>query len=475
MQHLPNKSENILDLVIFWGICVSLLLVPLPFGLTEDWAIFLFEIFVIILVSIYSVKKIFFKVDNNSQVSKSSKLPFLARICLFIFAGVLLFHLIPLPINLLKFLSPKTFEIYAGVNQIGWKTLSLVPNLSWFKTVQYVCIFLFGFLILKSVKTKKKVGIFVIFMLVSAVFQSLYGMLELFGGTEQIFGYQKIASGGSATGTYINRNHFAGFLVMVFPISVGYLLAKADFFSIKRGLPIKEKLIWFSQERLQKTIVLGSVTVLIGMGIIFSRSRAGITIFIFLFFLVFLLISTQNRTDERLLGRRSKRILGNIILVILAAAFIIGVGPILNRFTNTKLSEVIRPIWFNNSLELINDFPLFGTGLGTYVQIYPAYKKVEDGYLLDHAHNDYLELAAETGLIGACSLVLFALTMIIVLFLKWRKRRDPFVRGVVLGCLLGIVAILLHSVVDFNLQIPANAVYFVALFALALGAVNLKE
>ena len=83
-------------------------------------------------------------------------------------------------------------------------------------------------------------------MLLVAVFESFYGMIEFFGGTNRIFGFKNIYYSGSATGTFINRNHFAGFLNMIFPLSIGYLLTKAQFFSMKNEMSWKEKVLWFS-------------------------------------------------------------------------------------------------------------------------------------------------------------------------------------------------------------------------------------
>lgn len=91
--------------------------------------------------------------------------------------------------------------------------------------------------------------------------------------------------------------------------------------------------------------------------------------------------------------------------------------------------------------------------------------------MTDHAHNDYLEVLAESGIIGGASLIGLAFGGLGYLFVLWMKRKDYFVRGIVFGCMAGIVSLLLHSFVDFNLHIPANALYFVVLFALGFTSV----
>jgi O-antigen ligase len=135
----------------------------------------------------------------------------------------------------------------------------------------------------------------------------------------------------------------------------------------------------------------------------------------------------------------------------------------------------MRPTVFQNTVEMIGSYPLFGTGLGTYMYAYAMYERESlGGRVVDHAHNDYLELLAESGVAAALSLILFGFGVLGYLFVSWMRRRDYLVRGVVLGCVAGAAAVLIHSFMDFNLHIPANAVYFAALLALGLRVVNSK-
>ena len=470
--------------VIFWGLCAVLVFVPLPLGMTENWAIFVFEASTLLLFFLYILgKRSSSKVEkDNSQVSR---IPILFKILLGVFIGISVFHLIPFPQTILKILSPQTHNIYSGVfsggmnelGELGWKTLTFSSALSVYEVVKYICFFLFFYLVFKCVRTRREIETFVLVFLFSAVFQSVYGLTEYFGGTERIFGYKKEWGLGSATGTYINRNHFAGFLEMIFPISVCYLLVKANFFDMKKGLSIKEKILWFGQEQLQKSIVFGSISILLGIGIFFSRSRSGIFIFFISLFLLVIVLFIEGRKNTEIYFRkkRFRRIILSILLVILFSAVLIGIKPIIERFSWDRLAHAERPIIFRNTIDLIQIFPLFGTGLGTYVYVYPMFEKGYSSVIMDHAHNDYLEFLSESGLVGGGSLILLSFWSLGFVFVKWRKRRDAFVKGVGLGCILAIVAILIHSMSDFNLQIPANAVYFVTIYALAINAVSMKR
>lgn len=457
---------------------------PLPFGLTENWAIFAFEASTIVLFFLYVLGKRFSpKVEkDNSQVSR---IPILFKILLAVFLGISVFHLIPLPQGILKILSPQTYNIYSGIfsggmselGELGWKTLSFSPALSGYEVVKYICFFLFFYLVLKYVRTRREIETFVLVLLFSAVFQSVYGLTEYLGGTERIFGYNKEWGLGSATGTYINRNHFAGLLEMIFPLSLGYLLVKADFFSIKKELSFKEKILWFGQERLQRSIIFGVISVLIGIGIFFSRSRSGITIFFITIFLMILILSIMRArsTDIPARKQRLNRILKVVFFVTLFSVIMIGINPILERFTWEKMSYAGRLKYVKNTVQMIKSYPMFGTGQGTFVYVYPMFDLERTSGLVEHAHNDYVEILAENGLISGGSLIILAFGFFGYVGIRWGRRRDYFVKGIGLGCLLGIAAILLHSVSDFNMHIPANVVYFVTICALALNTVRMKR
>jgi hypothetical protein len=122
---------------------------------------------------------------------------------------------------------------------------------------------------------------------------------------------------------------------------------------------------------------------------------------------------------------------------------------------------------------MIGDFPLAGTGKGSYVNAYAMYEKIDDRLRLSFAHNDYLEFAAENGVVGGGALIIAGIGLAFWLAAMWRRRRGSFAKGIGLGALLGVAAILIHGLTDFNLQIPANAVYFTTLAM--LGVVVLRN
>jgi len=125
----------------------------------------------------------------------------------------------------------------------------------------------------------------------------------------------------------------------------------------------------------------------------------------------------------------------------------------------------------NVAMNLIGDYPVFGAGPGSFYLAFPPYRTEKIDAFFDHAHNDYIQVAAESGILGLIAAGAFVLLALgAALRAQW-ERRDPLMRGISFACIMGVTAILIHSWVDFNLQIPANAALFTVL--LALGWISL--
>jgi O-antigen ligase len=495
----------VIERIVFGGLCAVLLFVPLPIGSVEEWAVFLFEAATLALFLIYLFGQlagrrrmrsagpgripdprsadVFFN-DRNGRDRLPAGLPVFVKIALGVFLAISFLQLIPLPAGLVGLLSPRAYAIYSGLVREGiaapssWLTLSLAPSATLAELTLILCYGIFGFLVLRTARSRGRVEILVAVILASALFQSFYGMAEVFSGHEAILGRPKRYNIGSVTGTYVNRNHLAGFLEMAFPLSLGYLLVKARYFAMEKGLSLRQKILWFGQESLQWTFLLGLVPIFIGVGLVFSKSRSGIMVLAVTAVLAAAAAASWREFSDEVGeegahsgGRRLGRIVRIVAIVVLIVAVWLGIGPIIERFSEVDISAESRRTFYANTLELIGDFPLAGTGKGTYVNAYPMYEKIDDRLSLSFAHNDYLEFAAENGVLAGGVLVVAAIGLAVWLAARWRRRRGSFAKGIGLGAVLGVAVILIHGFTDFNLQIPANAVYFVALAM--LGAVVL--
>ena len=113
------------------------------------------------------------------------------------------------------------------------------------------------------------------------------------------------------------------------------------------------------------------------------------------------------------------------------------------------------------------DHPVLGTGLGTLQQVYPPYESLYDGKIVNHTHNDYLEALAETGILGGLCCAWFVGVLFLVALRSLREGSNSFAAALRLAGLAGCCGILVHSLVDFNLHIPANAYFFFLMALLA--------
>jgi O-antigen ligase len=149
-----------------------------------------------------------------------------------------------------------------------------------------------------------------------------------------------------------------------------------------------------------------------------------------------------------------------------------GVEKLAQRIEATTMAEVqVREEPAAYTVKMIEDYPVFGAGPGTFYVTFPRYRPESIVSFFDWAHNDYAQMAAETGLLGLALVgLLVAMTLGVAIHAQW-TRRDPLMRGMSFACIMGVASILIHSWVDFNLQIPANAALFMVL--LALGWISL--
>lgn len=141
----------------------------------------------------------------------------------------------------------------------------------------------------------------------------------------------------------------------------------------------------------------------------------------------------------------------------------LGAERAIQRFSMLESHDVSlarRISMARGGLQIFKDHPFEGTGLGTLVSVYPRYETVYDGKVVDHVHNDYVELLADNGIIGGlCGLAFLGL-----LFQKGQKnlaaQQSRLAFAIHAGAAVALIGILFHSFVDFNLHIPANALLF---------------
>ena len=213
--------------------------------------------------------------------------------------------------------------------------------------------------------------------------------------------------------------------------------------------------------------------VLVSSSLLKSVSRGGVIAFAAGFILTLIVVFSVRRN-----ATHEKAILPLVMLCILGAVVWLGAFGITDRLLQLNTTAMFDERWlmWSSSMQMIYDYPLFGVGSGAYETALSFYKTSEFRPLTyTHAHGDYIEILCELGIIGFTIVAAWVIVWYAKVLNKYRARNDQFVRGAVFSALLFINVMLMHSFVDFNFHIPANALVFFVMLGIGMAAVNLKR
>lgn len=359
------------------------------------------------------------------------------------------FYLLPIPFSLWQQLPGR--EIYVEV--FGWlaaqdiaithHSLSIIrfeTILSLLSLLAPLAVFLAAISL-----NKKQIQFLIYVFLAGAAFQAALGLIQFASGNP-LFYFGIPANGQSAQGTYLNRDHFAALMEMAIPIAI--------------AISIYSLSIYRQQHRdahpvsINRSLLFASLAILIILGGIFSRSRSGV-------FLTLVAILISSVVFARQLGhKKSGGFTGLIASLAIGIAMSIGVMPIISRFINEDHLSDERWNIFSHTIDGIKSFFPFGSGPGTYPDIYRLFQPLEQQMFINHAHNDYLELMFEMGIFGMLIIIAYFMLYIYGWRKLWKQYHWDHMHFIQVAAGIGLFLILLHSLVDFNLHTPANAITF---------------
>jgi tetratricopeptide (TPR) repeat protein/O-antigen ligase len=269
--------------------------------------------------------------------------------------------------------------------------------------------------------------------------------------------------------TFVNPNHQALYFEIIFFLALGLLLRpKAP---DPRAGETRSAQPWGAGRGLAPLLLLGAMAVLTA-AFTLTLSRGGIAATV----AGLLVVSVMGLAARA--GYRTVVPLLLVVVVAVTAASWVGADALLERVLKTgkdPLGDKRLAIW-ERSLHTLGEAPVLGTGLGTYGDAFPPHRPpgIPSDLVVDHAHNDYLELAVELGVVGLLVAGWALVALASVVLPRWAARHDPLVRGVVLGGIGGLTAIVVHSALDFGLHMPANALLAVFIGALLPNVVALR-
>ncbi len=459
--------KTVTETTVFRIFLGTLIFCPLAFGTVETWSILIMEAGVFSSLVLYFL---FIKEQGEPGILKApGMLPLAALLC------YMLFQAIPLPPAVIEKISPATFALYRQSVWIAdpgaWATLSLFPKgtvSEFLRLSSYAGAYLLTTQFLSdSDRLKRTVGLLSLFAAALAFFSIIQHLMP----NGKIYWVRELTQGGIPFGPYVNRNHFAGLMGMLFPIvMVLFLLSRPS----SREESFRKKVSDLIDRSLRNVhLLLGFGTVVVALSIFLSLSRGGIlSLCVSLALLGFLL-------SRRVITRKGGLLLIATVIVILYAVGWFGWTPVFERFRAIRtpqgeISELRLEIW-KDSLGIVRDFPLTGTGAGSFMHVYPAYRTIRGEGIADHAHNDYLELLTDGGIIGAGLFAWFMAAVLTQSYQAFLKRKDPYARHLFAGALAGITAFLLHSITDFNFFINANGLYLFLLLGLVVNAAHVRS
>jgi hypothetical protein len=379
-------------------------------------------------------------------------------------------QIVPLPARVLAFMSPAVrsfFEHFQlGYQPPAFQTLSIAPGLTWTALGLFCALAL---LLVGLGRALRSVALdwLMTGMMALGVGLALIGIVQKTMIDELnplVYGFWKPLEGGRVFGPFINRNHFAGWMVMALPVVIGYSCGVVHALRPPREKTWKDWLHWATSVEANRFVLATGSILVMGASLVLTQSRSGMVGFASgIAVIAGFVLARATKPQVRVAA------LLYFVALILGAVVWTGAGSTMNRFAEAPAAVEGRLTAWRDATRIIADFPLAGTGLGTFGRAMLVYQSGRRDLMYAQAHNDYLQLAAEGGvLVGVPAAVAMAFLV------RGIRRRmaspddDVLTSWVRVGAVAGLVGIGVQSVMEFSLQMPGNAVMFVFVAALAM-------
>lgn len=299
-------------------------------------------------------------------------------------------------------------------------------------------------------------------ILVLGVAVTLLGLYQLTATTTTLYGWYVPLFGDGHSAPFINPNHHAGWLVMVMSLSIGAFAGEAA--RGMRGVAPhwRDRIVWLSSKEASVALLLLFASAMMAAGILATRARSGAATMV----LALGIVAWWS-------GHRQPTRLGKVataagLIVVALAVLAFNGQAVLQEIAETEGLGPRLAIW-QDSMRIARDFWLTGTGFNTYGTAMLHYQTVRDGFRYVEAHNEYLQLAAEGGLLVGIPFLVLAIVLVAEIRRRFRaKADDTRTYWIRVGAVTGLIAIALQSIGDFTLQMPGGAVMFTTLLAIAI-------
>lgn len=416
-QNMADSERAQLSLrlsnVLLYGTFGLLMFGPVAFGAVEPWSILVLEVGALILALLWLAKQF---VDQELTIERN---PLFLPMAAF---GVLILAQIVLRTS--TYLHDTITE---ALLYLAYGMLCFVSTQS----------------LLRSSQARRMAMILSFYGFAIAALALLQGIAP----NGRLYWVREPRLGGWIYGPYVNHNHYAGLMEMLIPI------------------PLVISLSHLADE---KERLAGGIAAAVMAGTVFlSGSRGGMLAVLIEFLLLAILVTRQKRGVGTAVG------VGVFAIVLISLLTWLGGKELttrvfsIGRETRTEISGGMRLSIDRDALSMFRRKPVLGWGLGAFPVAYPQFRSFYTNFFVNEAHNDYLQLLTETGVLGFCVMIWFIVALYRAALRKISNWTSSVSGSLTLACLLGITGILVHSCLDFNLQIPANAALFYVLCSLA--------
>lgn len=380
----------------------------------------------------------------------------------------------PLPVSWTTAIAPgfdRFFEQYQlGYTPptTGWRALSLVPDNTLVVLAVLAC---FALLLVGLVRTVRRMGldwlatelmgIGVALAVLGVVQRALLGIDS---GHPLVYGLWAPTEGGQPFGPFINRNHFAGWMTMALPVVIGYSCALAQQVDRPDVRGWRGWVQWGSTVEASRLIVVGVSILVMGMSLALTGSRSGLAAFAVAAAVLMIFVARRTRTVAWRVA-----VAGYLAVLLVGAIGWAGADVAVNRFSVAARDLPDRMHVWQDTVHIAHDFPVTGVGLGSYATAMLIYQTGDREVMYAQAHNDYVQAAAEGGLMVGLPALFVAIVLVGQIVHRLRTAEDDPMSGWIrVGAIAGLTGIAAQSFVDFSLQIPGNFVLFVLLLAIAV-------
>jgi O-antigen ligase len=415
-QVKPQSPPARIGSVLLYGVFGLLMFGPLAFGAVEPWSIFILEAGSALLFLLWVAKQC---IEGEIKIRS---------------------NVLYLPMGAFGFLIFFQIVFHASAYQHDTINGALL-----FCAYAILC-FLAGQTLLRSAQARKLAVILAIYGCAVACLALLQGVSP----NGKIYWLREPRMGGWIYGPYVNHNHYAGLMEMLVPI------------------PLVLSLTHMAHKK-ERLAAAAAAAIMAGT-IFLSGSRGGmLALLVELMVLAVILVRQQK-------GMRLALATGAFLAILIALSVWLGGAELGHRIfsisteARSEISGGLRWSIDRDGMKMFLKRPVAGWGLGTFPVIYPQFRSFYTNFFVNQAHNDYLQLLVETGLLGFGIMAWFVVALYHQAWKKIGNWTSDVSGAVSLACILGFTGILVHSAVDFNLQIPANAAFFYVLCNVAAAA-----